>query len=524
MRRLNCFSLALCGLLALLAACGPAATAPPTAAVLPTRVPAKAAPLPLAGPAAATPRLSPLPAPAPTALPTSAPIDWDEPAYDAAMRPAFAGDITAAGDLPRYHLRVRVEPAEGRLEGAARIELPNRAGVPLADVALRLYPNFPRDVLGKGGDTRMRVEGAAVDGRLVDAREAAQGTAVLLPLSPPIQPGAWATLALTFTATIRPWGDGTWPLPSYYPMLAVRGEDGWRLDITHFPDRVFAESALYEAAIDVPAVLTVAATGSTLAVERQGARAIFRVVTGPVRELALTVGDFAVERASAGDVAVSVYTARGSALEARSIARVAAGALADFERRFGPYPYRELDVHLLVGEYTGGDEYPGLILLYSGGPVDARTRYVAAHEVAHQWWYGVVGNDIYRQPWLDEALAQYSGILYDEDVAGPAVAAADWEREVARRYQGALRDGDQPVGLAIDQYPDFNVYYRAVYGKGALFLRTLRQQLGDDAFFAALRGYYARHRYGIGTTADLQAAFEQASGRDLGELFRGWVG
>jgi aminopeptidase N len=440
------------------------------------------------------------------------------------MRPGFEGDVAAATGLPRYHLRLWADPRGGVLTGTEQIDFTNRTDAPLADIALRLYPNFSRDVFGRGGDLRMEVTSAAVAGQPVAASYAAQRTAVLLPVGQPLVPGASTTVAVTFTATLRRADDGAWQLPAYYPMLAVHEAGTWRLDVTRFADRVYAESALYEATVDVPAELRVIATGSTLAVEPRGERATYRIVTGPVREFALVIGDFAAAHEQAGDVEVNVYTRRGSHLDAGQVARVAAGALAVFDRRFGPYPYRELDIHLLPGEHDGGDEYPGLILLTSDAQVDAGTRYVAAHEVAHQWWYGVIGNDIYRQPWLDEAFAQYSGIIYAEDAAGPSVAAADWEREVLRRYRGALADGDLPAGRAIDGYPNFNVYYRTVYGKGAVFLRTLREDLGDDAFFRALQSYYGRHRYEVGTTASVRRAFEEASGRDLAGLFRAWIG
>jgi hypothetical protein len=103
------------------------------------------------------------------------------------------------------------------------------------------------------------------------------------------------------------------------------------------------------------------------------------------------------------------------------------------------------------------------------------------------------------------------------------VATSDWEREVQRRYRGAVTDGDWPIGLSITAYPNFNIYYRTIYGKGPIFLRLLREELGDDIFFKALQVYYQRHRYGIATTEDLQQAFEDASGRDLGSLFRVWI-
>lgn len=444
------------------------------------------------------------------------------------MRVGFAGDLAASRDLPRYDLRMWIDPAAGVLTGTEQIVLTNLGDRPLADVALRLYPNFPTDVFGKGGDVRMQITSAAIDGQPAEPRLAAQATAALLTLAQPLAPGRATTLTIGFSATIRPWRDGSWPLPSYYPMLAARDASGWRLDVTRFADHVYAESALYAAEITAPSELSLAASGSSLASRPAGAGRTTHIVrSGPAREFALTLGAF--ERAQAaggarGEVAVNVYTTRGSRLAADQIAQVAAAALADFDQRFGLYPYSELDLQLMPYEYDGGDEFPGLILLYSAGQVGAGTRYVAAHEVAHQWWYGVVGNDIYRQPWLDEALAQYSGVVYAEDVAGAPAAAADWEREVLRRYRGALSDGDLSVGLAISDYPSFNVYYRTVYGKGPVFLRALRDQLGDDAFFGGLRRYYQQQRYRVGSARALREAWEQASGQDLRALFVAWVG
>ena len=446
-------------------------------------------------------------------------------AFAAAMRPAFVGDIARNAGMPRYVLQLWIAPASGVLTGTEQIHYTNRTGAPLNDIALRLYPNFPTDVFGKGGDVHMDVSDVSADGQAIAPRLVAHGTAVLLDLPQPLGPGASTTLALSFSASIVVWRDGSFPLPSYYPMLAVRENGAWRLDVTRFADHVYAESAFYAATITAPSDLTVIASGSTIGEAANPDGTTTRLArTGPVREFALAAGRFARAQAAASDVAVNVYTERGTGLDAAQIARVAAAALADFDRRFGAYPYAELDIQLLPYNYDGGDEFPGLILLYAGGAVGAGTRYVTAHEVAHQWWYGVAGNDIYREPWLDEALAQYSGILYAEDVAGPAVAEADWQREVARRYGGALADGDLPVGLAIDEYPNFTVYYRTVYGKGPVFLRTLRERLGDAAFFAALQDYYTRNRYGVGTTASLQQACEQASGQPLGALFQEWVG
>ncbi|MFP4435687.1 MAG: M1 family metallopeptidase [Chloroflexaceae bacterium] len=540
------YQLVLLLLLLLLTACGGSGvvgdpdsarpTGTPTDVPSATAVPA--ARLGLATLAAATPTGIPAPTSAPTGTPTPLPTATLTPspqptltptpdigaAYAPAMRPAFVGDIAAHADLPRYSMHLDIAPGARQLTGSLQISFPNTTGQLLNDVALRLYPNFPRDLWGKGGAVRMDITRAAVDGLPVTVSYAAQETALLLPLAQPLAPGATTILEVGFTATFQPGSDGTFPLPSYYPLLAVHDGDGWRLDVTTFPDRVFSTSALYTVQVTVPAGYSVVASGSTVATYPAADGAItYDIRTGPVRQFALTVGDFVLVQDAAGEVAVNVYTARGSSLDAAWVARISAAALATFERRFGPYPYRELDVHLLPGAFDGGDEYPGLIFVYSDAQVDAGTRYVTAHEVAHQWWFALVGNDIFRQPWLDEAFAQYSGIIYAEDVEGAAVAQADWEREVMLRYRGAQADGDLPVGLAITDFPNFNVYYRTVYGKGAVFLATLRQELGDELFFAGLQTYYERYRYDVATTADVQQVFEEVSGRNLDALFGWWV-
>ncbi|NJP06096.1 MAG: M1 family metallopeptidase [Chloroflexaceae bacterium] len=457
------------------------------------------------------------------------PSPLDE-SFTQAMRSDFVGDIAAYGDqMPRYDLQYRIFPDQAFLEGKVTIEFPNRTGIPLQNVVLRLYPNFPQDAFGNGGNTRMDVTAVRVAGQEVVNSLIAQDTALMVPFSVPLQPGEWTLLELDFNATFISWEDGNWPLPSYYPMLAVfdQNEGTWRTDVTDFVDHVFAESALYSAEVTVPTGLTLLASGTTInTVPQADGTTTHTLRTGPVREFAMVVGNFeSVQRqgGDTGDVLVTVYKVVGSDLDIGQVADVAATSIANYDRRFGRYPYNELEAYVFRGGYRGGWEYPGMFMLSCETHIDAGRRYVTAHEVAHQWWYNVIGNDIYRHPWLDEALAQYSGIIYAEDVAGADVAASDWEREVMQRYRPALQEGDYPIGLAIYQYPNFNVYFHTVYGKGPIFLLELRNQLGDDVFFRALQLYYEKHRYQVSQPHFVQEAFEEASGRDLQELFQLWV-
>lgn len=197
-------------------------------------------------------------------------------------------------------------------------------------------------------------------------------------------------------------------------------------------------------------------------------------------------------------------------------------ALTLYSRLFGPYPYQELDV-VETPTRAGGIEYPTLVViadrLYSGHP---RLEWLVAHEVAHQWWYGVVGNDQVDEPWLDEALAQYSTVLYHEFLYGPDVAD-EIIQDFQATYDRLVREGkDMPVGLPVAAYPE-DLYGPIVYHKGPLYFHTLRQRVGDEKFFSVLRMYYQRHRFGIATPDSLLEVIQTVTGDAQRDLYDRWI-
>ena len=430
-----------------------------------------------------------------------------------------------ASRIPMYQLAIEVNTAARRIDGHMVLSFTNRSGQTLRDVVLRLYANFPPDIFGDGGDLRMDLRNVRADGQPATPRYEAGRSAARVALPAAAAPGADVRIELDWSANIRPWqrSDGTFSLPSYYPMLAAWTGD-WRTDTTRFPDHVFVDAAHYEATITVPTGMQVISSGTTRQARQAEGRTTFEVTAGPVRELAFSVGKWASANAAHQGIAVNVYYKPGDGLEAaaRQVALHAAASLAVYNDRFGAYPYGELDFHLINARrgFDIGVEFPGLIYLLVNGRYTEETRFVTAHEVAHQWWYGVVGNDIYREPWIDEAFAQYSPILVEEQVAGPVAAQRTYQRHVE---QLASRS-NAPCAMGLTTYASWNAYYAAVYGRCAKFLHTLRQELGDEAFFSGIRRYYADNKHGFGTTAEVRAALEAASGRELDALFKQWTG
>ena len=199
-------------------------------------------------------------------------------------------------------------------------------------------------------------------------------------------------------------------------------------------------------------------------------------------------------------ILINHWSTSGAAEENADIAlKIARQALEIFQAEFGPYPYKELDMVAIPLDNALGVEYPGLILLQDGlyqTPDEYNTfAIVIAHEIAHQWWYNLVGNDVYQAPWLDEALATYSGYLYARKIS------PDFYTGVTQYQEGRVNAvesdlGSQPFDRPIDFYLSNEKAYSAiVYQKGALFLDALRGEIGDRDFTQALKTYYSTYRY-----------------------------
>jgi aminopeptidase N len=442
-----------------------------------------------------------------------------------ALKPAAEAEADLP-NLPYYTMRISADPAAGTFSGSQVITYTNTSGAALPDIMLRSYVNFPPDIMGDGGDTEMNVTGATLAGQPLAVHREAQRTAFRITLPAALQPQAQITLETTFEGTLKPWDDGTWPFLSSYPLLAQwdSADHDWRSDVTRFPDRVFAQAALYDVTVTLPRPLQVFATGSPIISSDDGTTTSTRFISGPVREWAASFGEFDAVSTVTNGITVTAYQVQGDNLDIERVRDVAARSLESYESRFGPYPYRELDLHALEWDGDAGIEFPGFTLILIDSRVSQRTDFVVAHEVAHEWWYAVVGNDIYREPWLDESFANYSAVIATADRAGPELAQTIYDSEIKQAYERNLNAGDPPAGLAITDYASFNSYYRAIYGKGAVFLATLREEIGDEAFFAGMRAYYSAERHQIATRAAFETAMEDAAGRSLDSLFDDWLG
>jgi hypothetical protein len=208
------------------------------------------------------------------------------------------------------------------------------------------------------------------------------------------------------------------------------------------------------------------------------------------RDVSVAVGSFTTAETEVAGVRVTTGVLPGSGGDPARLARVTGEAIELLSERFGEFPYETLTVPSLP-DFGGGIEYPSSILLASGEEI------VLVHEVAHMWFYGMIGNSQFRDPWLDEAFASYA-----ETVAG--------DPDPARTARRLALPGD--VGGSMADFADDSSYVATVYGKGAAALLTARQAAGAAAFDAALRCYVDAQAWSIATPSDVGAALADLPG------------
>ncbi|HMF56242.1 MAG TPA: M1 family aminopeptidase, partial [Pyrinomonadaceae bacterium] len=141
--------------------------------------------------------------------------------------------------------------------------------------------------------------------------------------------------------------------------------------------------------------------------------------------------------------------------------------------------------------------------------VEESLEWTVAHVIAHQWWGAVVGNDPEHDPVLDEALANWSALLYYREVHGEERAQSVLEDQLRGVYKIYRTFGGEDMSADRDarDYRNFFQYAAIVSSKGALMFAELHQLLGHEKFFRALRNYYKTNSFEIAEMDDLRGAF-----------------
>jgi len=446
----------------------------------------------------------------PTPVPTAVPL------------PTFDGTA--------YTMDVNLMYAEHRLDVQQRIDYTNVTSTTLTDLMLNVHPNRSKGTFTLN-DVKIDVNGEKVKPEVFPLDVTLK---VVLPDELP--PDEHVTLYLSYTLSlprIEPdaqFSDASFgysnraiSLGNWYPVMApYRQDKGW-YTLSYFPvgDPYVTEVADYHVTITATQGVIVAGTG----VETQSGNR-WHYEAQRARSFALTASDVylidsapvdasvpeAERSGAAGDQRVYSYYFPGNETAGRAALDAATQALELFIELYGPYPYPAY--RLCETDFAGGLEFSGLTFLgstfYDQYDGTARTGLITliAHEVSHQWFYGLVGSDQVSEPWLDEALAQYSSYLYYERYL-PGDKEWWWDTEI-RQYAPAGK-----IDRLIWEFRNNPDYVNAVYRRGAEFVQDLRGVMGDPTFTDFLKEYVRRYSYQLAKSRDFFTLVQEFTTADL---------
>jgi len=209
--------------------------------------------------------------------------------------------------------------------------------------------------------------------------------------------------------------------------------------------------------------------------------------------------------------------------------------LSFFGSRFGEYPYESFTIVQRLWPHEGGHSPPSFVVLnempripegykrvVNTSPVDLSRwkEYFLAHEIAHQWWGQSVTWDSYHDQWLSEGLSQFAAVLYLEEKYGEKVLPSIFKKfaywTLRNSHYGSITMGSRL------SYHDYQAFQSIVYNKTTLVLYLLKDLIGEDVFFLALREFLDIKRYSPARSGEFFAVFERISGQELRPFFSQW--
>ncbi len=356
---------------------------------------------------------------------------------------------------------------------------------------------------------------------------------IVIPLSEPLQPGEQVEVSFDFELYM-PTREGIFSyngkelnLSYFIPMIPYFNPDGgWVMNDAQVVNSIFVGEFIVLEPSDFSVNIQFADRRENFTIAApalpQEADGVIHYQVDLARTLTFSISDqFTVTEREAQGVKILAYTLNEHASVGEDVADVAVQSVDLFTELFGEYNRDVLSI--VEFNATIGMEFDGLVFLspafynlYPGSPRSNIYVYTA-HEIAHQWFFAMVGNDQAMDPWLDEAFATYAQKLF-YDRFYPDDAAWMWDNYVL------AYNAQSDVDISIYFGGDDSEYRKIVYLRGARFLQALRETLGEDTFFAFLHDYVRTYKYTIVTTREFWTFLQSYTDLDLTGLHDEYFG
>jgi aminopeptidase N len=242
----------------------------------------------------------------------------------------------------------------------------------------------------------------------------------------------------------------------------------------------------------------------------------------PSDSLTVVAGKYVVSEADADGVRVRTYFFESEKELAAEYLAAAVEYIRHYSKMLGPYPFGQFSI--VENFFNTGYGMPSYTLL-GKDVVRIVKRHITAgalgHEIVHCWWGNYVFINEEEGNWCEGLTTYCANYCWDEQMKG-----ADWARDYRRntmlRYSVIVKpESDYPVNKFLGKRTEED--NEIGYGKPSMIFHMVRRLIGDEKFFGALRAVVKSHGGKKAGWSDFRAAFEKASGKDLGEFFDKWL-
>lgn len=324
------------------------------------------------------------------------------------------------------------------------------------------------------------------------------------------------------------YGDNTINLGNFYPVLCVYENDKFSTNpYNSNGDPFYSDIANYCVSITTSKQYIVAGTGVKIQEKIEDNHKTTTFYAKVVRDFALVLSNkFSIINHTLKNINIEYYYFNDA--EPNRSLQAGVDAINTFSELFGTYPYSTYSIVQTDFVY-GGMEYPNLVMISNS--IDNKDDFinVIIHETAHQWWYGMVGNDAFTYPWLDEALTEFSTLLFYDNCEGYNLTHSQMV-EIAKEnytlfisvYEDVLGDIDTSM-RAVSKYSTEPEYTYCTYVKGVLMYDSLYNLIGEKKFVESLKTYFENNKFSNTTPNNLIQAFNEITKQDFNNFFSSWT-
>ncbi|MBC8376842.1 MAG: M1 family metallopeptidase [FCB group bacterium] len=484
-----------------------------------------------------------------------------------------------------YKMDIYLDSEEKTLEATSNLLYVNHSPDTLDQILMHLYPNafnegtIAEEVWGGYGQsfnddkdwTGIRIQKMVSDS--IDlAFDIRDDTILEITLNEQLFPGDTLVFTLDWLSIIHPligrggWEENQFDFTQWYPKFVVYDENGWHDDPFGDWGEFYGEFGKYTVNLDLPEAQIVAATGividgdpgwdsvrvdTSLAWEdwveefREGRDAYLTDLDSTARRQVsfqaenvhdfawICSQDFVYEHGQWNGIDVhAVFPTEVGESWTKDMVKWGERSLEWLSGKFGMYTWPQITLAKSLG--TGGMEYPMIILDYTD------SEGLAVHEVGHNWFYGIFGNDELDDPWLDEGFTTFQTRWYLEhhypkngyELSREYITQFESDHLHREMYEEAelksairyiLSTANEPMATPSFDYDYYGSYSSNSYDKGSIMLAMLKNYMGEERFLAGMRLYFSRWALKHVNEDRFVKAMEDGSGEELDWFFDQWL-